>query len=162
MDLLVLTSLDQLLLVLKTLFSFLKTSYINKEVSRTEPSPSVSVPCSAISFTLTCPLIFLKVEYRGMTVHLRDDSVSQCLLPYKATITRIENSPNVRSLSIRPSDSDDVRADCFRPDTLHRSFVVTFGWAAARSSFPQVGIFSLSDVSPQFFSPEIIRNSDKE
>jgi len=48
-DLLVLTSLDQL--ILKTLFSVLqnfliyKTSYLNEEVNRTEASPSVGVPC---------------------------------------------------------------------------------------------------------------------
>jgi hypothetical protein len=36
--------LDQLLLILKTLFTFFyKTSYPN-EVNRSEPSPSVSVP----------------------------------------------------------------------------------------------------------------------
>jgi hypothetical protein len=45
-DLLLLTSLDQLLLILIILFAFfIKTTYLNKEVNRTEPSPSVSVPC---------------------------------------------------------------------------------------------------------------------
>jgi hypothetical protein len=39
-----LTSLDQLLLILQTLFPFLKTSYLNEEVNRTEPSLSASVP----------------------------------------------------------------------------------------------------------------------
>jgi hypothetical protein len=37
--------LDQLLLIQQTLFTFYKTSYLNEEVNRTEPSPSVSVPC---------------------------------------------------------------------------------------------------------------------
>jgi hypothetical protein len=44
-DLLVLTSLDKLLFTQKILlFFFYKTSYSNKEVNRTEPSPSVSAP----------------------------------------------------------------------------------------------------------------------
>jgi hypothetical protein len=42
-DLLALTSLDQLLLTQQILF-FYKTSYLNEEVNCTEPSPSVSVP----------------------------------------------------------------------------------------------------------------------
>ncbi len=45
-DLLVLTNLVQLLWVQQTLFTFFcKTSYLNEEVNRTEPSPSVSVIC---------------------------------------------------------------------------------------------------------------------
>ncbi len=44
-DLLVLTSLEQLLLMLKTVFTlFYQKSYPIEEVNRTEPS-SVSVPC---------------------------------------------------------------------------------------------------------------------
>ncbi len=44
-DLLVLTCLDQLLIILKILFTFFTvTSYINVEVNCTEPSPFVSVP----------------------------------------------------------------------------------------------------------------------
>ena len=39
-DLLV-TSLDQLLFILKLLFALYKTTYLNKEVNCTEPSPSV-------------------------------------------------------------------------------------------------------------------------
>ncbi len=42
-DLLVLTSLDQLLLVYKILFSFLQNK-LNEEVNCTEPPSSVSVP----------------------------------------------------------------------------------------------------------------------
>jgi hypothetical protein len=42
-DLLVLTSLGQLLLILKVLFIY-KTSYLNEEVNCTKPSPSVRVP----------------------------------------------------------------------------------------------------------------------
>jgi len=42
-DLLVLTSLDRLLFTLKICY---KTIYLNLEVNCTEPSPSVSVPCS--------------------------------------------------------------------------------------------------------------------
>jgi hypothetical protein len=46
-DLLVLTSLDQLLLIVQTHYlHFYKTSYPNEEVNCTEPSPSVSVPWS--------------------------------------------------------------------------------------------------------------------
>jgi hypothetical protein len=44
-DLLVLTSIIQLLLVMSTSITFYKISYINEEVNRTEPSLSVSVPC---------------------------------------------------------------------------------------------------------------------
>ncbi len=44
-DFLVQTSWDQLLLKLKTLFSFLLNQLPNEEVNCTEPSPSVSVPC---------------------------------------------------------------------------------------------------------------------
>jgi hypothetical protein len=43
-DLLVLTSLDQLLLVLLSLFTFYKTSHLNEELNCTEPSPSASIP----------------------------------------------------------------------------------------------------------------------
>jgi hypothetical protein len=43
-DLLVLSSLDQLLLILKTFLLFSKTSFINEEVKCTELSLSVSVP----------------------------------------------------------------------------------------------------------------------
>jgi hypothetical protein len=41
---LVLTSTEQLLLKLNILFLFDETSCLNKEVNRTEPSPSVRVP----------------------------------------------------------------------------------------------------------------------
>ncbi len=45
-DLLVLTSLDQLLFILEILFtSWYKTSNLNEEVSCTDSSPSVRVPC---------------------------------------------------------------------------------------------------------------------
>ncbi len=45
-DLLVLTSLDQLVLIMRILLNFLyKTGYVNEEVICTEPSPSVSIPC---------------------------------------------------------------------------------------------------------------------
>ncbi len=39
-----LTSLDQLRLIMQALYTLLQTSYINEEVSGTEPSLSVSVP----------------------------------------------------------------------------------------------------------------------
>jgi len=49
-DFFVLTSLDELLLILQELFDFFyKTSYLNEEVNSTEPSPSVSVPWSLSS-----------------------------------------------------------------------------------------------------------------
>ncbi len=45
-DLLVLTSLDQRIFKLKILFSFFcKTGILKEEVTCTEPSPSVSIPC---------------------------------------------------------------------------------------------------------------------
>ncbi len=43
-DLLVLTNLDQLLLILQTLFNFYTTTHLNEEVNRTEFFLSVSVP----------------------------------------------------------------------------------------------------------------------
>ncbi len=43
-DLLVLSSVDQLLLKMQILTTFYNTSYLNVEVNRTEPSLSVSVP----------------------------------------------------------------------------------------------------------------------
>jgi hypothetical protein len=49
-DLLVLTSLDQLLLIVDIIYLLYKTSYFNEEVNCTEPSPSVSIPWSLICF----------------------------------------------------------------------------------------------------------------
>ncbi len=43
-DLRVLTSLDQLILILKILFSFIKTSFLNEEVNCTEPSLQLVFP----------------------------------------------------------------------------------------------------------------------
>ncbi len=43
-DLLVLASLDQLLLIMDTILTFFYKSYLNEEVNRIEPSLSVSVP----------------------------------------------------------------------------------------------------------------------
>ncbi len=40
-----LTRLDQLLFKLKLYICFYKKIYLNEEVNRTEPSPSVGVPC---------------------------------------------------------------------------------------------------------------------
>jgi hypothetical protein len=44
-DLLVLTSLDQLFLIENIIHICTKTTYLNEELYWTEPSPSVSVPC---------------------------------------------------------------------------------------------------------------------
>jgi hypothetical protein len=43
-DLLVSTGLDQLLYNLKLFFPFYKTTYLNEEVNRTDPSPSIRLP----------------------------------------------------------------------------------------------------------------------
>ncbi len=44
-DFLILTSLDQLLFILKILFTFFtKTGYLNLEVNCTEPSPQLAFP----------------------------------------------------------------------------------------------------------------------
>jgi hypothetical protein len=48
-DLLVLTSLDQVHFILPTLCPFYKTSYLNEEVNCTEHSPSVRVPWLMLS-----------------------------------------------------------------------------------------------------------------
>ncbi len=50
-----LTSLDQLLLILATSFTFYRTSHINKEVNCTEPSPSVSFPWIHPSVSVDTP-----------------------------------------------------------------------------------------------------------
>ncbi len=47
-DLLVLTSSDQLLFILKLYFSFYKTNYLNEEVNRIERSPSVRGSCNCV------------------------------------------------------------------------------------------------------------------
>ncbi len=47
-DLLVPTSLYELLLTMQTLYTFLQISYFNEEVNFTEPSPSISVPCRSL------------------------------------------------------------------------------------------------------------------
>jgi len=44
-DLRVLASLDHLSLIQKLFFFFYKATYPNEKVNRTEPSPSVRVPC---------------------------------------------------------------------------------------------------------------------
>ncbi len=44
-DLLVITSLDQLLLIMQTLCTLVRNKPPNEEVNRTEPPTSVSVPC---------------------------------------------------------------------------------------------------------------------
>jgi hypothetical protein len=43
-DLLVLTSLEKTAFLTETIFPFYKTTYLNEEVNRTEPSPSVRLP----------------------------------------------------------------------------------------------------------------------
>jgi hypothetical protein len=48
--LIVLTSLDNLIYILKILFTFAKkTSYLNEEVNCTDPSLAVSIPCLKVS-----------------------------------------------------------------------------------------------------------------
>jgi hypothetical protein len=44
--LIVLSSLDKMLLILKTIFTFLQNKQPKEEVNRTKPSPSVRFPCS--------------------------------------------------------------------------------------------------------------------
>jgi hypothetical protein len=69
--LLVITCLDQLLLILPTLL-FHKTSYHNEEVNRSEPCPSVTVPrtrtrssCQSISRRcFVTPVVFVTVGIR--------------------------------------------------------------------------------------------------
>jgi hypothetical protein len=43
-DFLVLTSIDELLLIMKRYLLFYRTGKLNEEVNRTEPSPSVMLP----------------------------------------------------------------------------------------------------------------------
>jgi hypothetical protein len=50
-DLFVVTSLDQLLFVLKMLFALIyRTSYLHEEANCTEPSPPVGAPCLYLPF----------------------------------------------------------------------------------------------------------------
>ena len=101
--------------------------------------------------------------HRGLTVLSCDDSTSQCLLPYKATITRIEISRTVfwdfHRLSGRFRSDSCVLASHqshrFRPDSTEPEPVLSLDSQAGCNSmiFPQVGIFSLFDTSP-IFSPE--------
>ena len=101
--------------------------------------------------------------HRGLTVLSCDDSTSQCLLPYKATITRIEISRTVfwdfHRLSGRFWSGSCVLASHqshrFRPDSPEPEPVLSLDSQAGCNSmiFPQVGIFSLFDTSP-IFSPE--------
>jgi hypothetical protein len=49
---LVLTSLDQLIFIMNIFFTFVyKTRYLNEDVNRSEPFPSVSVPGTAFQTT---------------------------------------------------------------------------------------------------------------
>jgi hypothetical protein len=52
LDLLVLTSLDLLVFILKLFTYFCYTTYFNEEVNRTEPTPSVRVPLELLSRVL--------------------------------------------------------------------------------------------------------------
>jgi hypothetical protein len=53
-DLLALTSSDQLVFLLKVYFLFfVKTYYLKKEVNCTEPSPTVRTPCNLQSNTMS-------------------------------------------------------------------------------------------------------------
>jgi hypothetical protein len=60
-DLLVLTSLDQLLFKLKLYFPFLQNNLFNEEVSSTDPSPSVRLHC---------------LKYEASVHHLKIDASS--------------------------------------------------------------------------------------
>jgi len=56
----VLTSSDQLLLIPQKYFLFYKTSCLNEEINCTEPSPSVSVPCSCPRYVIgALPIVIL-------------------------------------------------------------------------------------------------------
>ncbi len=72
-DLLILTSLDQLLYIMKYNLPFYKTSYINQEVNCTESSPSVSVPGSAIN-----RFVFLKLYQEWQTVLAKMSVILPC------------------------------------------------------------------------------------
>ncbi len=58
-NLLVLTSLNQLLFIIKILFTFHKTSYLNEEVNFTEPSPSANI-------SWTNSITYLSDEEKGL------------------------------------------------------------------------------------------------
>jgi hypothetical protein len=62
-DLIVLTSLDRLIFILKILFTFLKTRHLNEGVSCTKPTSSVRVSCIC---KLTYLLEWVGVNYRPM------------------------------------------------------------------------------------------------
>jgi hypothetical protein len=65
-DLIVLTSLDQLLFILKLYFSiFAKKTYLNEEVNRTEPSNLVRVPCFQLSSAFAAAVQQARVSFRA-------------------------------------------------------------------------------------------------
>jgi hypothetical protein len=86
-DLLVLTNLEHLIFILKTLFTFFyKTRYLNEEVNRTEPSPSVSVLWfSDLFLSPSQSRIFILVQ---LNFFLIDSLV--CLTPPPPDISRIK------------------------------------------------------------------------
>jgi hypothetical protein len=72
-DLLVLTSLDQLIFKLIILISFLfKASYLNEEVNCTEPSPYVSIPCSwcCIAFIVMLSVVVYTSSVEEKVAHM--------------------------------------------------------------------------------------------
>jgi len=66
-DLLGLTSLDHLLLIMRTSFTY--TVYLNEEVNGTALSPSVSVPCCMYYWQLKL-FYSLLLTYLGYILHL--------------------------------------------------------------------------------------------
>jgi hypothetical protein len=60
-DLLVLTSLDQLLFKMKIFFHLF---YLNEEVNCTETSPSVSVPCSFVLYKVIALLENIRLQWK--------------------------------------------------------------------------------------------------
>jgi hypothetical protein len=94
-DLLVPSSLGQLLLKLKTLFTFLqKRANTYEEVNCTEPSPSVSVPWSGWHFLLLSPTL-----NRACVGHHKVGS----LLPYHKHKTRLLWMSTYRIVTVQHS-----------------------------------------------------------
>jgi len=69
-DLLVLTSINQLLFTMKILFTFYKTSYLNKEANCSEPFPSVSIPWKCLHQCKVHSSFFERLSVNKKTLYL--------------------------------------------------------------------------------------------
>jgi hypothetical protein len=94
-DLLVLTSLDQLSLILKPCFSFFLKQPILMRRSRTEPSSSLRVPCTVHS-QFKNVLIFFFLSYR-IYYNVRLIAINDSCFPYPSCQLKMELVERIRT-----------------------------------------------------------------